>query len=213
MIMAWLLQFNDDREHSGYHSFLYDSVQFETVSWEVGASKLACEELLCNSSSFMLMTGMSLRGKSWKSSGHLACVLERWQGRWRRKTSHREKGGVQGKAWGPLKIWLVESVELGFGGVMDYVAFLRATLFILFSVASQIRLLPETHNYTKQIFVHNWCELQWVHWNAVCWIELELRKFLCWNHIIVWFPEIKEATLNTIIPNNIRVSISISHTK
>jgi hypothetical protein len=39
------------------------------------------------------------------------------------------------------------------------------------------------------------------------WIELKSHRFLCWDHIIVWFPEIKEATLNTIIPNNIRVSI------
>jgi hypothetical protein len=82
-----------------------------------------------------------------------------------------------------------------------------STLFILFSVASQIRLFPETQNYTKQILVLNWYELQCVQWIAVHWIELESHRFLCWDHIIVWFPEIKEATLNTIIPNNIRVSI------
>jgi hypothetical protein len=63
--------------------------------------------------------------------------------------------------------------------------YIRATLFILFSVASQIRLLLETRNYTKQIFVHtstidvNYRELQCVQRTAVRWIELESHRFLC----------------------------------
>jgi hypothetical protein len=43
--------------------------------------------------------------------------------------------------------------------------------------------------------------------NYSLWIELELHRFLYWDHIIVWFLEIKETTLNTIFPNNVRVSI------
>jgi hypothetical protein len=42
------------------------------------------------------------------------------------------------------------------------------TLFILFSVASQITLLPETGNHTKQIFVHNWCEI-----HVGAWIDFQ----------------------------------------
>jgi hypothetical protein len=74
---------------------------------------------------------------------------------------------------------------------------MQTTLFILFSVASQIRLLPLRHGTT----LNRSLSTIDVNYSACSGLQC---VGLSWNrtdffviHIIVWFPEIKEATLNT----------------